>query len=151
MSVSTMYNLDTSSESTNHTTSSESTNHTTSSTPDQYTFDMQDDFPELNEDENLPDIKLVPVKEIQSALGNMNYEVIRKVLYRKYGLVVKDEEPFPNLYMITYNKPEKQSKKLKVNLTDEERALVSQYRGVILEKKTNRPVCYTFEKMERHF
>ena len=61
----------------------------------------------INEDDKLPDIVLKNVKHIQSVLGNLPYETIRKVLYRKYGLVVKDDNDIKDLYMITYNKKEK--------------------------------------------
>lgn len=105
---------------------------------------------ENNDDEDIPDIELRSVSDLQETLGNIPYETIRKALYKKYGLVTKDEESIPGLYMITYNKPDKYSKH-KVVLTDEQKRVVDQYRGVIVEKDTNRPVCYTFEKMHRHF
>ena len=100
-----------------------------------------------SEVEELPDIKLVPVKDIQSALGDLSYEVIRKTLYLNYGLIVKDDNSLKDLYMITYNKESHQ--KHKVELSDENKKLVEQYRGVILEKGTNKLLCYTFDKMHR--
>ena len=113
--------------------------------------DDDEDVPDIKEDENVPDINLLSVKELQSVLGNMKYEDVRKGLYKKYGLITKDEETIPGLYMITYNKPDRISSKNKVVLTKEQQQFVSQYRGVIVEKDTNQPVCYTFEKMSRHF
>jgi hypothetical protein len=114
-------------------------------------YDDDDTLPDIKEDENVPDINLCSVKELQSVLGNMKYEDVRKGLYKKYGLITKDEETIPGLYMITYNKQENISSKNKVVLTKEQQQIVSQYRGVIVEKDTNKPVCYTFEKMSRHF
>ena len=110
-----------------------------------------DNLPNIKDDENITDINLCSVKELQSVLGNMKYEDVRKGLYKKYGLITKDEETIPGLYMITYNKPESVSSKNKIVLTKEQQQIVSQYRGVIVEKNTNKPVCYTFEKMSRHF
>ena len=106
---------------------------------------------ELNnnlDDENIVDFKLGDVKDIQQCLGNNDYLTIRKSLYKKYGLITKDEKLMPKYYMITYNKPT--NGKLNVSLTVEDRKLINKYRGVILEKNTNKPVCYTFEKMNRH-
>jgi len=110
-----------------------------------------DEVPDIGDHENVPDIELKSVPELQSVLGDMKYEDIRKGLYKKYGLVTKDEASVPGLYMITYNKPDRNSSKNKVTLTKEQQRVVSQYRGVIVEKDTNRPVCYTFNKMSRHF
>jgi hypothetical protein len=112
--------------------------------------DDEDEVPDIDENEPVPDIDLKSVAELQSVLGNMKYEDIRKGLYKKFGLVTKDEQSLPGLYMITYNKPERYSKN-RVTLTKEQQDIVSQYRGVIVEKDTNRPVCYTFNKMSRHF
>lgn len=133
---------------------SENTNNTTESvteSQDNVTrhSSSPDDEEEPTIDENVPDINLKSVSELQSVLGNMKYEDIRKGLYKKYGLVTKDEESLPGLYMITYNKPDKYTRH-KVTLTKEQQNIVSQYRGVIVEKDTNRPVCYTFKKMNRH-
>ena len=120
-----------------------------------YDDDDDDDndafFPDMDKDENIPNINLSSVKELQSVLGNMKYEDVRKGLYKKYGLITKDEETIPGLYMITYNKSESVSSKNKVVLTKKQQYFVSQYRGVIVEKDTNKPICYTFEKMNRHF
>jgi len=111
----------------------------------------EDEVPDIGDHESVPDIELKSVPELQSVLGDMKYEDIRKGLYKKYGLVTKDEASVPGLYMITYNKPDRNSSKNKVTLTKEQQRVVSQYRGVIVEKDTNRPVCYTFNKMSRHF
>ena len=101
-------------------------------------------------EENIPDINLKSVRELPEVLGNMKYEDLRKGLYRKYGLITKDEQSVPGLYMITYNKPDRNPRN-KVVLSKEQQRVVSQYRGVIVEKDTNVPVCYTFDKMNRHF
>ena len=113
--------------------------------------DMDDDEPKIEENENIPDIGLKTVSELQEVLGEMKYEDVRKGLYKKYGLITKDEPSVPGLYMITYNKPDKNSSKNKVVITNDQQNIVSQYRGIIVEKNTNKPVCYTFDKMDRHF
>jgi len=112
--------------------------------------DDNEDIPDIEENEELPEIELKSVSKLQTILGNMKYEIIRKALYKKYGLVTKDEPSIHGLYMITYNKPERYTKN-RVVLTKEQQDIVSQYRGVIVEKDTNRPVCYTFNRMSRHF
>lgn len=104
-------------------------------------------LPIINEDDKLPDIVLKSVKEIQSVLGNLPYETIRKVLYKKYGLVVKDDNDIKDLYMITYNKKEKY--KNNIDLPEDCQKLLDEYRGVILEKDTNKLLCYTFNRMHR--
>ncbi len=109
-----------------------------------------DDHVNIDDDETIPDIELKSVKELSSVLGNMEYEDIRKGLYKKYGLVSKDEPSVPGYYMITYNKDNRSFRKNNLSLTKEQLATISQYRGVIVEKNTNRPVCYTFNKMSRH-
>ena len=112
--------------------------------------DNDNDAPNIKEDENIPDIELKSVKELSNVLGNMPYEDVRKGLYKKYGLITKDEESIPGLYMITYNKPDKVSYKNKVELSKQQLDIVSQYRGIVVEKDTNQVVCYTFDKMTRH-
>ena len=109
-----------------------------------------EDIPDINDGEDSPDIELKSVSELQNVLGNMKYPDIRKSLYKKYGLITKDEDSLPGLYMITYNKPDRPTNN-KVSLTKEQQLIVNQYRGIIVEKDTNRPVCYTFDKMNRHF
>jgi|SaaInlStandDraft_1057018.scaffolds.fasta_scaffold04044_11 hypothetical protein len=105
---------------------------------------------DIKEDVKFVDFNLMGVKDLQKSLGNSKYSDIRVGLYRKYGIVSKDEENVPGVYMITYNKPGKISSKVKINLTKEQHDVVSQYRGVIVEKNTNKPLCYTFNKMSRH-
>jgi hypothetical protein len=114
-------------------------------------FEEKNNF-QLNEtEENIPDIKLGPVRELPTFLKGFTFEDIRKGLFYRYGLLVHEEKSISNLYMICYEKSEKVSKKTKkVILTEEERDLVNQYRGVIVEKETNKVMCYTFDKMNRH-
>ena len=112
--------------------------------------DDGNDVPNIGENEFIPNIELTNVSELQSVLGDMKYENVRKGLYKKYGLVTKDEPSIPGLYMITYNKPDKVSFKNKVELSKNQQDIVSQYRGIIVEKDTNKPVCYTFDKMSKH-
>jgi len=94
------------------------------------------------QDDNIVDFKIGEVKDIQQCLGNNDYLTVRKSLYKKYGLITKEEKSMPNYYMITYGKTNK--------IPEEYKSLINKYRGIILEKNTNKPVCYTFEKMNRH-
>ena len=105
---------------------------------------------DIKQSNNILNIDLKSVSDLQNILGDLKYEDLRLPLYKKYGLITKEEEDYPNLYMITYNKPNKYSKH-SVNLTNEQTNILKQYRGIILEKNTNKPVCYTFDKMSRHF
>lgn len=67
--------------------------------------------------------------------NNLNdFENIKNVMINTYGLCVKDDD---NLYMIYY----KHGQELK-----EENKWMRECRGIILEKGTNRIVCYTFNK-----
>ena len=105
---------------------------------------------DIKSNDNIINFDLQSVDKLQQSLGNNKYSDIRVGLYKKYGIVSKDEENIKGVYMITYNKPGKISSKVKINLTKEQQDIVSQYRGVIVEKDTNRPLCYTFNKMGRH-
>lgn len=100
---------------------------------------------------NVPNIDLGPVSELQNFLSGLTYDEVRVGLYHKYGLLVRDEPSIPGVYMITYEKMERSNPgKKKVELTEEEQGYMNEYRGVIVEKDTNKPLCYTFNKMLRH-
>lgn len=70
--------------------------------------------------------------------SNINeYTSIKSLLEREpYNLIVKDIQHFPNLYMIVYDK----------NNSDLNNSVVKECRGIILEKNTNKIVCYSFNK-----
>lgn len=104
----------------------------------------------IKEDVKFVNFDLKGVKNLQKSLGNNKYSDIYVGLYHKYGIVTKDEDTIPGVFMITYNKPGKISSKIKINLKNEQKEIVSQYRGVIVEKGTNIPLCYTFDKMSHH-
>jgi hypothetical protein len=77
--------------------------------------------------------------ELLSLLKNNNlndFNDIKKFLESDdYQLIVKEDNDFPELYMVTYDK----DKEIKNNIS-------KQCRGLILEKNTNKIVCYTFNK-----
>ena len=98
---------------------------------------------------DIPSFVLSSVDTLSDVLGNTPYEIVRKSLYRDYGLITKEEESFPHLYMITYNRKNRYTTN-KVELTDDQKCIVSQYRGIIVQKDTNTPLCYTFSSMNRH-
>ena len=121
-----------------------SDNHENDVNNDNYENDVNSD-----NNEKVPFFELSTIDTLSSVLGNTSYEIVRKSLYTYYGLITKEEETYPNLYMITYNKNNKYNKN-KVEVTEEKKNIVSQYRGIIVEKNTNKPVCYTFSSMKRH-
>lgn len=64
------------------------------------------------------------------------FEIKTLLQEEPYNLIVKEDNDFPNLYMITYDR----------NISNLESSVVKQCRGIILEKNTNKIVCYTFNK-----
>lgn len=104
--------------------------------------------------ENIKDIELGSVSKLSEMLSGYSYAEIRASLHYKYGLTVKDEPSFEKLYMITYQKrerlPQAQDGAESQPLTPDQQKIVDQYRGIIVEKDTNRPLCYTFDRMSRH-
>lgn len=62
---------------------------------------------------------------------------IKNVLEQEpYNLIIKEDHDYPNLYMITYDR----------NTSNMNSPVVKCCRGIILEKETNKVVCYTFNK-----
>lgn len=116
---------------------------------DEETAEVEDDFDPNGK--NIPDVTLGAVKDLPVVLAGMNFDDIRRALRFKYNLFVKDEPTFPDLYIISYEKRERQSSSpWQVTLDATQQAIVDQYRGVIVEKSTNKPLCYTFDRMNRH-
>jgi len=93
-------------------------------------------------------IVLGHVHQLPVFLKGLDYAKVRRGLYFQYGLHVKDEESIPGLYMINYRKTNRTDGP-EVCLTRDQEDLVGEYRGVIVEKETNLPVCYTFDRMLR--
>lgn len=78
---------------------------------------------------------------IYQFLKNNSFDNIKNIITNKpYNLIIKEDNDFPDLYMITY-------KRGISNLNNE---LVNQCRGLIIEKSTNKIICYTFNKSEDH-
>ncbi len=66
-----------------------------------------------------------------------NFTSIKQLLENDpYHLIIKEDNQFPTLYMLTYDRNQS-------NLFNE---VVKQCRGIILEKETNKIICYTFNK-----
>lgn len=67
-----------------------------------------------------------------------DFSDIKQFLTNKpYKLLVKEDPKYTNLYMVTYNNETS-------NMTN---SLVRKCRGLVLEKGTNKLLCYTFNKM----
>jgi hypothetical protein len=71
-------------------------------------------------------------------INNLNSftEVLKVLSVAPYFLTVKDDSNFPDLYLLSYDKKH----------SDMSIPLVRECRGIILEKNTNKVVCYTFNK-----
>lgn len=66
-----------------------------------------------------------------------DFNTVRNILTNEpYNLIIKEDNSYPNLYMVTYDKNNS-------NLHD---PVVKQCRGIILEKESNKIICYTFNK-----
>lgn len=75
--------------------------------------------------------------EVSKFLENNSFDDIKlKLINEPYNLIIKEDIDYPNLYMITYKR----------GISNLDNELVSQCRGLIVEKSTNRIVCYTFNK-----
>ena len=67
-----------------------------------------------------------------------NFSDIQTLLTNdSYSLVIKEDENFPNLYMVTYDR----------NTEKLDNSVIRTCRGIILEKDTNKIICYTFDKI----
>jgi hypothetical protein len=76
--------------------------------------------------------------EVINFLKNIyDFDTVKNILSNQpYNLIIKEDDDFPTLYMITYDK----------NSDNFEHSFINQCRGIILEKNTNKIVCYTFNK-----
>lgn len=73
------------------------------------------------------------------------FEDIKKLLESdEYGLTVKDND---NLYLVTYYRDKNNNNHQTTNLTNK---VVKNCRGIILEKETNKIVCYTFNMNDKY-
>lgn len=65
------------------------------------------------------------------------YDSVKLLLENEpFNLIVKEDPHYPNLYMVHYDK--------RSNFNN---AIVNECNGIILEKNTNRIVCYAFDKL----
>ena len=53
-----------------------------------------------------------------------------------YNLIIKEDSDFPNLYMLVYDR----------DIADFSNSVITECRGIILEKNTNKILCYAFNK-----
>ncbi len=66
-----------------------------------------------------------------------NFNSVKQLLETDpYNLIIKEDIDFPTLYMITYDR----------NVSNMSNSIVKLCRGIILEKETNKIICYTFNK-----
>ena len=75
--------------------------------------------------------------ELSKLLYNKNFEEIKNIVSKEpYYLQVKEDPSNKDLYMLVYNNDK----------SDFSNPVVNECRGIILEKNTNKIVCYTFNK-----
>lgn len=74
--------------------------------------------------------------ELTNFLNNiLNFDNVSNVL-TSLNLRIKEDNDYPNLYMVLYD----------TNKSDFNNNIVNECRGIILEKNTNKVLCYTFNK-----
>ena len=97
-------------------------------------------------------------KLLQNKFANANFNEIKEILANKYDLVVKEDTDNPELYLITLKKNEilektlglkknheqGQGKDQSPNENVEPQPFLEECHGIILEKNTNKVICYTF-------
>lgn len=93
------------------------------------------------------DIQIRGVDFLTEDLKDISYDVVRTSIMKKYNLMMRDNKTAKQYCMITYGKNNTNNKS--VLLDKDEQRIVHEFRGVIVEKGTYRPVCYTFQKMKR--
>jgi len=77
--------------------------------------------------------------QIQKTLklhGISKYQDVKKLFTEKYNINVKESKTFPSLYLLMYDM-------IKTNFSE---PVAHECRGIILEKDTNKVVCYPFNK-----
>ena len=81
----------------------------------------------------------VNIHTLINLLQNKSFDEVKQLLTNDpYKLIIKEDSDYPNLYMITYVR----------NKSNMNNPIVSLCRGLILEKNTNKIVCYSFNKSE---
>jgi hypothetical protein len=79
--------------------------------------------------------------ELLKEIGNLPFEEVRQRLTSApYKLNIRESKAHPQLYSITYD----------LIKSDFKLPLVSECRGIILEKDTNRLICWPFNKFWNH-
>ena len=73
--------------------------------------------------------------ELLGQLNNLSFDEVKSFL-GGYNVNVKEDPKYTNLYLVTYDREK----------SDFTVPFVRQCRGTVLEKGTNKVVCYTFEK-----
>jgi len=78
--------------------------------------------------------------ELSKKLKGQSFLDAKNLLTEEFGLIVKEDNQHPNLYLITWDKDNEAQYQDMVN----EHPFLHQCHGTILEKETNRLICYTF-------
>ena len=95
-------------------------------------------FPFISNNRNFVVIR--KMSAIQQAIGDYtSFERVAE-FFQSIGIKVKESKQFPNLYLLMYD----------MQTTDFNNPVSSECRGIILEKDTNRIVCYPFDKFWNH-
>ena len=80
------------------------------------------------------------MSELTKILQGMSFPDAKNLLMEEYELIIKEDTQHPNLFLVTWNK----DKEEKYQEMAKEHPFLHQCHGTILEKDTNRLVCYTF-------
>ena len=78
--------------------------------------------------------------ELSKILEGKAFLDAKNLLTEDFGLIVKEDNQHPNLYLITWDKDKEAQYQEMIN----EHPFLHQCHGSILEKDTNRLICYTF-------
>ena len=80
--------------------------------------------------------------ELSKLIKNKSFNDVQNMLSQApYHISVKVSDYLPNSYMLVYQN----------EISDFSIPAVRECRGIILEKETNKILCYTFEKKNRYF
>lgn len=75
--------------------------------------------------------------DLLNIISNKSFHEVKDIVHKEpYFLQVKESNEYPNLYMLVYDN----------DTSDFSHEFVRNCRGVILEKNTNKIICYTFNK-----
>lgn len=79
------------------------------------------------------------IRKLLLSRGISDFDSVKNIFITEYGISVKESERYPSLYLLMYT--------IKTKWSD---PVAYECRGIILEKETNKVVCYPFNKFFNH-